>query len=373
MNMDARIAVIGCGLGGAATAALLQRAGFNVSVFEQAAAFQRIGAGIHLTPNLVNILRHLGADGGLIDAGFKPSCFVSREASGRLLGNLDLSETQATYGAPYLTVHRGDFHRALVNAVSADTINFNKQLQEIEYAPSGTVLTFADGTRETFDLVIGADGLSSKVRSLVCGPEKPVFAGQVAYRGIINTSDLSSAPREDLTKWWSEDKFIISYYLDDRRSEYYFVAGLPAQSWPEGVQAMDASIDEMVDAFGEFEPWAQEMLSRSSVARKWPLFERKPEAVWYRGNVVILGDACHPMRPHMAQGAAMAIEDGMILTRCLVEAPDMEIALRRYQLTREARVAEVQKISNENTWLKSETNPDWLFAYDAAHAPLAVV
>lgn len=374
MSKRFTIGIVGCGLGGATIAALLQQSGFHIRVFEQTPGFSPVGAGIHLSPNVLKVLRRIGIERYLLDIGCSPTAFTSRMwDTGELLFNLPLGEAaKQRYGGAYLTVHRGDFHQALVSSIDSSSLCYGKRLESFENTAEGVRLQFEDGHQEIVDLVIGADGLSSRVRHILQGEAHPVYSGQVAYRSVFPACALKRPPTYELSKWWAPDRFVIAYYLTQARDRFYFVAGFPASDWPHATSSVEGQRDEMLNAFAGFHPEVQAILQASPGARKWPLFERPPNPIWHRGRVVILGDACHPMRPHMAQGAAMAIEDAAILSRCLVEAgaPHWEQAFRLYSLVRIERTSKVQDISSRNIWLRDPTDPSWVFSYDALNEPL---
>ncbi len=190
MRRTAEIAVIGAGLGGMTVAGLLQRSGFSVKVYEQASAFSRIGAGIHLSSNVMLVMRRLGIEKTLSDIGLHPEAFVSRKwDTGEILFELPFDPaSEAHYGAAYINVHRGDLHAVLDSALERGTVAFGKKLRDVEDRGSTVRLSFEDGEQAEADLVIGADGLNSKVREFLLGPEN---------RGTPATSPIapSSRPR----------------------------------------------------------------------------------------------------------------------------------------------------------------------------------
>lgn len=376
MNKKPTIAVIGCGLGGATATALLQHLGCQVKVFEQAPGFLPAGAGIHLSPNVLKVLRQIGVEHQLLVQGFQPASFTSRAwNSGELLFDLPLGEQAVQhYGGAYLTVHRGELHRAIVDEIDRGCLVYGRRLKSLVSTSDSVQLHFEDGHQETADLVIGADGLSSTIRKILIGDEPPVFSGQVAFRSMFSTDAMHRLPENGLTKWWAPDRFVIAYYLTKALDTFYFVAGFPAKEWSHHGASTEGTQEELLHEFAGFHPEVQMILRASPPARKWPLFERDANPIWHRGRVALLGDACHPMRPHMAQGAAMAIEDAAVLSRCLMEVGfgQWEQAFSLYSRLRLPRTSRVQKLSGQNTWLKKETDPSWVFSYDAWTEPLSL-
>ncbi|MEY9875684.1 6-hydroxynicotinate 3-monooxygenase [Streptacidiphilus sp. MAP12-33] len=369
MGVDKRnpIAVVGGGLGGAAAAALLQQAGYNVAVFEQASTFAPAGAGIHLTPNVMRVLGHIGVGDALVGSGCLPESFTSRDlASNAVRTSLPLgSRARESYGAPYLTIGRSVLHRELVDALRPGTVRYGKRLVRLDDGGGAVQLSFADGSTTEASCVIGADGLGSQVREGMHGAERPAFSGQIAYRATVPGHARIPVDRRCITKWWADDSFVIGYSTDSHSDDYYFVAGTAADAWTHPQSFVDGDKDEMLDAFDGSCDEVLSLLESCQSLSKWPLFERPPLQSWGRGRVALLGDACHPMRPHMAQGAAMAIEDGVLLLRCLGLEDEVEDAFWRYAESRKQRTARVQAVSADNTWLKDTEDPAWVFRYDA--------
>ncbi|MGF7187765.1 6-hydroxynicotinate 3-monooxygenase [Robbsia andropogonis] len=371
-----RIAVIGAGLGGCAAAALLEQAGYHVRVYEQAPMFSRLGAGIHVGPNVMKILRRIGIEDEMNIMGSHPDFWYSRDwKSGEAISRIPLGDFAVReYGACYLTVHRGDFHALLTQKLAAGTIAFDKRLVDIADHGDGVRMTFSDGSTETADLAIGADGVDSKLREHLLGPEPPRYTGWVAHRAVYPAHLLGKhAANVDLcVKWWSEDRHMMVYYVTSAKDEIYYVTGVPHPEWPAGVSMLPSSREEMRTAFEGYHPTVQALIDATPEVTKWPLLERDPLPLWSRGRIVLLGDACHPMKPHMAQGAAMAIEDAAMLVRCLGETGvgDYETAFRLYEANRAERASKVQLVSHNNTWLRTNEDPAWVFGYDVFEAPL---
>jgi 6-hydroxynicotinate 3-monooxygenase len=374
MKRTTRIAVIGAGLGGMTAAGLLQRAGFQVRVYEQAPAFSRIGAGIHLTSNVMIVMRRLGIEQALSDRGLHPDAFVSRQwDTGEILFELPFDPaSEAHYGAPYINVHRGDLHAILASALAPGSIAFNKKLRDLDQSALSIRLRFDDGTEAEADIVIGADGVHSRMRDFVLGPEKACYTGRVAHRAIFPTSLLGGRPIRDCTKWWAPESHILIYYMTQAREEIYVTSALPQETWDSEASFVDCERDAFIAAFDGYHRELREVVEVTPDVTLWPVFEREPADRWSRGSLVLLGDACHAMRPYMAAGAAMAIEDAAILARCLSDfgADDPAECFAWYEANRMARVNKVQRISAANTWLRGPTNPDWLYQYDACTVPL---
>jgi 6-hydroxynicotinate 3-monooxygenase len=370
------IAIIGAGLGGLATAALLRGHGYEVQIYEQARKFARVGAGIQQSSNAMRVLRAIGLEDRMRSIAFKPASWINREwDSGALKHELTLGATfEARYGAPYLLLHRGDLHEALASAVPAENIHLDKRLIGFEQSNSGVSMQFADGSVEKADALIGADGVHSKVRELLFGKEEPRFTGRVAYRTTFPASLLGNVEIEHCSKWWGPDRHIVIYYVTPNRDEIYFVTSLPEPEWRNESWSEKGDLDQLRAAFAGFHPHVQAVLNACPEVYKWALYERDPLPSWHEGRVALLGDACHPMVPYMAQGAATALEDAAILSRCLegTDINDIEHAFARFEATRKERTSTIQLTSRRNEWMSKKTDPDWLYGYDVWSVPLSV-
>ena len=370
-----RIAIVGAGMGGLAAAATLRRSGIDARVYEQARSFARVGAGIQQSANAVRVLRAIGVEDRVRRVAFQPRSWVNRDwDSGALKFELPLgAEFEARYGAPYLLLHRGDLHAALASVVPAETIEMNRRLIGVRQAGAGVTLEFADGHTAEADGVIGADGVHSVVRASLFGPEAPRFTGRVAYRTTFSASLLAGATIDDCTKWWGQDRHIVIYYVTPRRDELYFVTSQPEPEWRNESWSAKGDLDQLRLAFSGFHPQVRAVLNACPDVHKWALYERDPMPAWREGRVVLLGDACHPMLPYMAQGAANALEDAAVLARCLEGAgsEEVECAFARYEATRKERTSRIQLTSRRNEWMSTRTDPNWVYGYDAWSTPLA--
>jgi salicylate hydroxylase/6-hydroxynicotinate 3-monooxygenase len=363
-------------MGGLATAAALRRVEIEVTVYEQARHFSRIGAGIQIGCNAMKVLRAFGLEPPLRAAAFYPRSWNNKDYdTGDVRFDMIFGEAaEERYGAPYLLAHRGDLHAALASVVPKSDLRLDHQLTSLEQRADGSVrLRFANGTTADADAVIGADGVHSVVRDVLFGKDEPDFTGRVAYRTVYPAAVLNGYRVDDCTKWWGPDRHIVIYYVKPDRSEVYFVTSQPepgcaAESW----SAM-GDVNVLRAAFAGFHPQVQHVLAACPAVHKRPLLDHDPLPRWSDGNVTLLGDACHPMTPYMAQGAAMAIEDAAVLSRCLenIDRAGVPEGLRRYEATRKPRTSRIQLSSRTNTWLRDPTDPDWVYSYDAWTVPPA--
>jgi len=371
MSSKKRFAIIGAGLGGAAVAVLLKQAGFDVTVYERAPRFSRLGAGIHMGPNVMKIFRKMGIEEKVSLMSSHPDYWFSRDGlTGEYMSRIPLGEfALKEYGAAYVTVHRGDLHDVMLSPLDEKDVIFNKHLESIEDTGNEVLMTFADGTEAKADFVIGADGINSMVRENLL-----TYSGWVAHRALITGEQLAKFDHdfEDCIKWWTEDRHMMVYYTTGRRDEYYYVTGVPDPDWNSNASFVDSSREEMREAFDGYHGTVQALIDATESVTKWPLKNRNPLPLWRRNRMVLLGDACHPMKPHMAQGAAMAIEDAAMLVRCIEEVglSDFETAFELYEANRKDRATRVQATSNANTWLRTQEDPAWCFGYDLYNEPL---
>ena len=368
----AQIAIIGAGIGGSAVAALLQGAGFNVKLYEQAEEFTRLGAAIQLGPNLVKVLQRIGIADRVARTGIPLGAWLSRkwDTGEQLL--LHPFEAEEKYGAKFIQAHRGDFHALLIDALKPGTVEFGKRLLDLDMAGNGVDLRFADGARIGADIVIGADGLRSQVRQVLGGVEKPRYMGEVGHRAIFPTALLDGFETPDYTKWWGEIgefRMCNHYYFTADRQEYFVYTSTPMADWPYDSSSIPGDFDSVMEAFEGAHPDLLRVLRAvpEGSSTRWAQFVCEPLDFWSQGPVVLLGDAVHPMPPYMGQGAAMAVEDASMLARCMIETPlDLDYAFKRYETNRIDRTARVQATSRKHDlWLRDFADPDWLFSYDA--------
>jgi len=371
------IGIVGGGVGGLAVAIALRQNGHKVTVFEQAKGFSRVGADINLTPNVVRAIDGLGAGGAIRRTGARPTFRISRDwDTGHETSRLGMGDTaEREYGAPQITIHRADILAALAEQFPLEHIQFDKRIESLRQDDAGVTLAFDDGGSASFDVVIGADGIHSRVRTALFGEERPRFTGVVSFRSVVPTERVKHVPEiEAFTKWWGPNpqSQIVTFPLNQGRETFIF-ATTGQESWTNESWTSEGDVNELRGFYKDFHPDARALLDACDTTLKSALYEREPLAQWSQGTVTLLGDACHPMLPFMAQGAGMAIEDAVVLGRALAgvfSRGEAAQALVCYENARKPRTAQMQIGSRGNQWMKGQGSADWVYGYDAWNTPL---
>jgi salicylate hydroxylase/6-hydroxynicotinate 3-monooxygenase len=371
--MSPSIAIIGAGMGGLTLAAALHQRGIAARVYEQATRFVRLGAGIQMSPNAMRVLRGIGLEPRIRATAFQPHSWTNRDwDTGALTNELPLGAVaEAKYGAPYLLMHRGDLHEALVSAVPPEALLLGKKLVDLDWGDAGVALRFADGTSARADAVVAADGIHSRVRELWRGAERTNYTGRVAYRTTFPAALLQGYPIDECCKWWGPDRHIVIYYVTADRDEVYFVTSVPEPEFTVESWSATGDVGKLRSAFVGFHEQVQRVLHACPTVHKWAIVDRDPLPSWGEGSMRLLGDAGHPMTQYMAQGAATAMEDAVLLSRAIETSPaDIAVAFARYEAVRKERTARIQGTSQQNTWMRQATDPAWVYGYDAWTTPL---
>lgn len=385
--MSSNIAIVGGGIGGLCAAIALTQRGQDVRVFEQATRFGRVGADINLTPNAVRALDGLGVGEALRETAARPTHRISRMwDTGEETSRLEMAQAaEDRYGSPQLTMHRADLLTALEAALPEGVLELGRRLSALESTAESATLRFTDGdvesaagAAESAGLVVGADGIHSVVRTAMLGQEHPDFTGVVAYRAVVPADRLDLPNLGAFTKWWgpNPETQIVTFPLNAGKDIFVF-ATTPQESWRDESWTAPGDVEELRASYREFHPEARALLDACDEVLKSALYVRDPLPSWSTANVTLLGDACHPMMPFMAQGAGMAIEDAVVLARSLTELrhglghDTPGPALKAYEAARIDRTSRVQIGSRGNEWLKDSGNGDWVYGYDAWTTPLS--
>ncbi len=354
----------------------LRQAGHEVAVFEKTRAFNRVGADINLTPNAVFAVDRLGVGDVLRETAARPTFRISRDGeTGEETSRLPMSSAaEEKYGAPQLTIHRSDLLEALRDKLPEETLLLGRAVTGVDSGATSATVKFEDGTEETFDLVVGADGIHSAIRTALWGEDHPKYTGMVSYRGVFPKDTAPELPDLDaFTKWWGEipEKQIVVFPLTGGKEIFVF-STLPQSDWSEEGWTLPGDVEDLRTAYANFHEDARNILDCVSDVTRSALHVRDPMPQWAKGHTTLLGDAAHPMVPFMAQGACMAIEDAVVLARALdgATSADIPAALARYEEERKPRTAQIQESSLANEWLKKGSNADWVYGYDAWNTPV---
>lgn len=356
--MKQPIVIAGGGIGGLAAALRCAAPEAMVHVIERAQAFSEVGAGIQIGPNVTRILKAWGLDNAVQSVAAFPDFLRIRQAhSGAQTGQLRLGVTAvARYGAPYATVHRADLHGVLLQAVQEQTrvqLILNQDVTGYAQHTDGVSVQLANGEPMMAKALVGADGLWSKLRAQMLGDTAPHFTGHLAYRAMLLQSELPAALRtQSVTVWMGPRLHVVQYPV--RRGELLNLVAIVHGPAPSDMTLWDhaANAADLARALGDVCGDLKALIEAVPAWRLWPLCDRVPMRGAHQqaqGAVALLGDAAHPMRPYMAQGAGMAIEDADALGQCLaMPGADVPAKLAHYAQLRWQRNARVQQRAIRN-------------------------
>jgi salicylate hydroxylase len=388
----AKILIAGGGIAGLTAALCLIDAGHNVELFERADTLGDIGAGIQISPNGMKVLTRLGLKPALDRIAFAPEALEMRmgKSGTRLFAIPMRDEAQRRFGASYYHIHRADLIAVLSETLRArapKAVNLGKTFAGFEQTGRGVAANFTDSSIAEGDALIGADGTHSRVRERLFGKEAPRFTGNVAWRLVVPANGLKDLVPPTACVWAGPGRHAVTYYL--RGGELVNFVGVVErddwqhESWTERGDKRDLAKD--------FAGWAKPItaiIERADACYRWALFDRDALPKWSEGNVTLIGDACHPMLPFLAQGAVMAIEDAWVLSRKLKATKDIAAALTAYEAERKPRTTRAQRGARAQMglyhkqgiaqlatygpmWLAARLAPsivhtrnDWLYAHD---------
>jgi salicylate hydroxylase len=361
VETPARAVIVGGGIGGLFTANALIANGLRVSVYEQAPALGEVGAGVFVTPNSVRQLRRVGLAssvekwGARVGAG---SRYFRHDGSAIAPVQVtDSSGWNATFG-----MHRADLVGILAEALPASVVHVDHRCTGLEQSGDVVRVSFANGVIVEGDLVIAADGIHSELRQHVVPPSNPVFSGSVAYRGLVPHECVPYWPTESWQMWLGKAKHFLTFPVRAGKL-INFVGFVPADKEMKESWSAPGDPEVLRAEFTGWDPRIEALLKQVQSTFRWALYDREPLPTWTKGRLTLLGDAAHPMLPHLGQGANQSIEDGMALATILARAnrETLPTALLAYERLRRERVALVQRGARENG-----------LRYDSAYADLGV-
>ena len=355
------IVIVGGGIGGLFTAKALIAHGFKVSVHEQAPALGEVGAGVFITPNSVRQLQRVGLGpevekwGALVGTGSR--YFRHDGTPIAPVQVTDSSGWNATFG-----MHRADLVEILANALPAEVVHTGHRCSGFEQDGDVARVSFSNGAVAEGHVVIAADGMHSELRQYVAPPFRPVFSGSVAYRGVLARDRIPDWPTDCWLMWLGQGKHFLTFPVRAGQLINY-VGFVPADQEMKESWSAPGDPDQLRREFAGWDPRIERLLSQVQATFRWALYDREPLSTWTRGRLTLLGDAAHPMLPHLGQGANQSIEDGMALATILARANNVAAptALLAYERLRRERVAAVQRGARENG-----------LRYDSAYADLGV-
>ena len=387
------VAIVGGGIGGLTAALALIREGIDVEVHEQAPELKELGAGVQISSNGTRVLYALGLGAacekvGVVVAGKE----IRLWSTGQTWKLFDLGAISVErYGFPYTMFHRGDLHTMLLDAIrreKPDAIKLNRKCTGVAEQDDTVTMTFENGETATAPVVIGADGVQSRVRLATFGADRPEFTGIVAWRILVPRERVPEGIRLQVgTNWVGPGGHVVHYPV--RGGQFLnFVGLLERDDWRVESWTVQGSKDEFINDFRNWHSDIHETIRSGDTPYKWALFARPPMPSWTTGRVTLLGDACHSMLPMMAQGAVMALEDGYVLARCVKKYGVNPEALQRYEAVRRERANACVAAAIDNTkrfhnpemahaagaeayvtreWQEDKVKAryEWLFTYDA--------
>jgi salicylate hydroxylase len=350
-----RIAIAGGGIGGLTAASCLMKAGHQVEIYEQAPELAEIGAGIQISANAMHVLRDLGLEQAITRVGVHPGAYVFRlHDTGEEIQRFSLSEEHLRlHGAPYTQLHRADLHDILASrarAADPNVVRLNRRVVSFAEDADGVDVRFSDGTSTRADLLIGADGVKSLVRAQMQGQVPATYTGDAAWRVLVPTDHLPPNFLEKvMSVFMGPNGHAVCYYLRNG-ALVNFVGCVETDEVSEESWTMRLPWERLKAQFKGWHPAIQTIIDAANRDQcyLWSLFNRPPIRVWSTKRATLLGDSAHPTLPYLAQGAAMSIEDGAVLTRALAMTDSIPEALDLYQRNRVDRTARIVTVSSAN-------------------------
>jgi salicylate hydroxylase len=352
------VAIVGGGIGGLFAANALAAQSIPVAVYEQAPAIGEVGAGVFLTPNSVRHLHRIGLGPEVEKWGAR----VGHESRYFRHDGTPIAPVQVTDSAGWnatFGMHRADLVEMLANALPAGTVHTAHRCTGFDQDDSMARVLFANGERIEAEIVIAADGIHSELRPHVFGASKPVFSGSVAYRGLVPHERIPHWPTDRWQMWLGQGRHFLAFPVRAGKLINY-VGFVPTDEEMKESWSAPGDPGVLRAAFAGWDPRIRELLNEVQMTFRWALYDREPLPIWTRQRLSLLGDAAHPMLPHLGQGANQSIEDGMALATILARTDRATAprALQVYERLRRERVAQVQRGARENGLRYDSANSD---------------
>ena len=352
---DGRVAIVGAGIGGLSLALSLHARDVPVTVYEQAIELREVGAAVALSANGLRPLDELGLLGQLEEVATQPTELILRgwRTNDRTCAfpvGIDGSYRQR-FGAPYLGIHRAEFQRVLAGACPPGMIRLGHEVSSVIDQGDHVEIALANGDTATASVVVGADGVHSRLRSFVEPAARPVYTGTSGFRGLVPTADLPSLPDPRAIQFWmGPDAHLLHYAIGPAAETVNFLAVLEGPgAWAADAGPVAAEPRTLVRAFEDWAPAVREMVTAVPQSDRWPLYTLPPVSRWSKGRVVLIGDAVHTMLPHQGQGANQSIEDAAVLGDLLAAPGTLDggyvEVFERYRRLRRYRTRQVQRSS----------------------------
>jgi salicylate hydroxylase len=345
-----KVLVAGGGIGGITCVLALRQRGVECQLFEQAPAFGQVGAGLQVSSNAARVLIKLGLGEALKKVATYPEGrdYRAWDDGDRLYYTPLGKRAEGHFGAPYYAAHRADLLDVLLSGLGQHGFRLGSRVERVDQDASGVTLTLADGSAESGDILIGADGIHSTVRAQLFGKELPRYTGNVAWRGLVPAERVAHLDLGSVVGvWMGPNRSIVQYYVSAGRTFNWIGISRSAEPARESWLAEG----KVEDALAEYDGWhktIRTIIAATPKVLRQALYDREPLPDWQAGRIVLLGDAAHPMLPFYAQGAAQSIEDAYVLAGCIAAAQDRPLdALARYVKLRQPRTAWMQGLARE--------------------------
>jgi salicylate hydroxylase len=354
-----KVLVVGGGIGGITCMLALRQRRVTAELFEQAAAFAQVGAGIQVSSNATRILLKLGLGSLLKNVATCPEArdYRAWDTGERVYYTPLGRQAEANFGSPYYAAHRAELLDVLLSGLGDHGVRLGSRVERVDQDDRGVTVTLADGTTSEGDVLVGADGIHSTVRAQLFGKEMPRYTGNVAWRGLVPAERIAHLNLGSVVGvWMGPNRSVVQYYVSAGRTFNWI--GISRS--PQPARESWLAEGRIEDALAEYEGWhttIRTIFAATPKVLKQALYDREPLKDWQLGRIVLLGDAAHPMLPFYAQGGAQSIEDAYVLANCIAEGQNTPLAaLGRFVKMRLPRTAWMQGLARHEEKLYQEND-----------------